>query len=618
MLLRASQHQESRAAGLSPRNLTVPPSEPAGHPDVVWRSSAIADCVRGPVQRWGAGLALTALLSVCSPAPAQIRISETVHNLSASGPGRVRAQSESQICIFCHAPHNSSGVRPLWNRELSPGSYQIYTSTTLDALPGQPTGSSKLCLSCHDGTIALGNVASRADQIRMIGGDHLPAGMTNLGTDLSDDHPVSFHYTSGIAASDAQLKSPSALPPEVRLDAGGELQCTSCHDPHHNRFEKFLVMRREFGELCVACHEMTGWNASSHRLSNSPVGASTTHDWPFRTVAENACRSCHRPHAAEGRERLLILEDEEENCLSCHDGQVARTNIRTEIDKSSAHDPRRYLGKHDPVEARYGNDPHVECADCHNAHAVTALTPGVGYVAIGATLAEVPGVSIAGAPIERAQREYEVCLRCHSDGAVPVPRQVARQSQTNNLRLKFSPGNPSFHPVAAAARSADSPSLVPGLVNGSLIRCTDCHNNDAGPRAGGAGPDGPHGSQYDFLLERNYTVLDSNTESEAEYAMCYKCHERTSILNDESFSEHRRHIVDERTPCSACHDAHGISATQLGASDHTHLINFDISIVRPEPTTRRIEFRDQGRLAGSCTLLCHGVSHVDTAYDANR
>ena len=553
-------------------------------------------------------------LSLIAPVEAQDRVSDTVHNLSMSGPGRIRAQTESQVCIFCHAPHNTSGVRPLWNRDLSIASYQIYRSSTLDAKPGQPTGSSKLCLSCHDGTIALGSVLSRQEQIRMTGGDFLPAGLTNLGTDLSDDHPISFYYTAGIAASDRQLVTPSALPSEVKLDASGQMQCTSCHDPHHNRYGKFLVKHREFGELCVACHQMTGWNASSHRLSNAPVIASPSADWPFATVAENACRSCHKSHTAGGHERLLIFDNEEDNCLSCHDGRVGHANIRAELDKFTSHDPRRYSGRHDPREQQVGGNPHVECADCHNPHAVTPQPVTDAYATIGATLAEVPGVTIAGAPIERAQHEYEVCLRCHGDSFVPTRRGVARQSQTYNMRLKFSPGNPSFHPVVSASPSDETPSLVPGLARGSLIRCTDCHNNDSGPRAGGGGPDGPHGSNYEFLLERNYSILDDASESEFEYAMCYKCHQRSSILGDQSFSEHRKHIVEERTPCSACHDPHGVSSTQLAGSDHTHLINFDLTIVRPESTTQRVEFRDLGRFSGSCTLVCHGEQHLQLQY----
>ena len=29
----------------------------------------------------------------------------TKHNLSASGPGTVKATIESEVCIFCHTPH---------------------------------------------------------------------------------------------------------------------------------------------------------------------------------------------------------------------------------------------------------------------------------------------------------------------------------------------------------------------------------------------------------------------------------------------------------------------------------------------------------------------------------
>ena len=275
-------------------------------------------------------LGMLLAVSICAPAAfAQDHVVDTVHNLSAGGPGRVRAESEGQVCVFCHAPHNTSGAVPLWNREVQAGSYTIYESTTLDAAPGQPTGASKLCLSCHDGTIALGRVLSRADRIRMAGGDFIPAGLTNLGTDLSDDHPISFHYTGGLAASDRQLNSPAALPDEVKLDASSQLQCTACHDAHHNRYRMFLTMTDEFGSLCMACHDMDGWRSSSHSTAGQTVAAAATDEWPFATVAQNACRSCHRSHTAGGRERLLIFAAEEENCLSCHDGGVARFNIGT-------------------------------------------------------------------------------------------------------------------------------------------------------------------------------------------------------------------------------------------------------------------------------------------------
>ena len=78
------------------------------------------------------------------------------HNLSASGTGTINS-TESQICVFCHVPHVAKTTGPLWNRDQPTGPYTPYTSTTRKiTTPGAPTGASLLCLSCHDGTIALG------------------------------------------------------------------------------------------------------------------------------------------------------------------------------------------------------------------------------------------------------------------------------------------------------------------------------------------------------------------------------------------------------------------------------------------------------------------------------
>jgi hypothetical protein len=75
-------------------------------------------------------------------------------------------------------------------------------------------------------------------------------------------------------------------------------------------------------------------------------------------------------------------------------------------------------------------------------------------------------------------------------------------------------------------------------------------------------------------------------------------------------------VVTARTPCSACHDAHGISRVQGGPRQHSNLINFDTSIVQgvAGATGRGIVFEDRGLYSGSCTLACHGVTHVNFEY----
>ena len=114
-------------------------------------------------------LMLLPLIAVAAASGGNIRFSK--HNLSVGGPGEIKAVSESQICIFCHTPHNARRDIPyLWNRRDQTVSYIPYQSSTLFARVGQPTGASKLCLSCHDGTIALGAIVSESEEIRFQGG----------------------------------------------------------------------------------------------------------------------------------------------------------------------------------------------------------------------------------------------------------------------------------------------------------------------------------------------------------------------------------------------------------------------------------------------------------------
>ena len=159
-------------------------------------------------------------------------------------------------------------------------------------------------------------------------------------------------------------------------------------------------------------------------------------------------------------------------------------------------------------------------------------------------------------------------------------------------------------------------SLIPPMRVGSVISCVDCHNSDNARTAGGTGPSGPHGSIFEGLLVRNYSTDDLTVESAQAYALCYGCHSRESILGNESFPLHRSHVVDGRTPCSVCHDAHGIYRGQGNSVNHSSLINFDLSVVQSAggATGRRVEFVDRGRLAGSCTLTCHGVTHINFGY----
>lgn len=551
-------------------------------------------------------LALSAPAALCAQS-----IVQTAHNLSASGPGSIRATSENHICIFCHASHSSGQTVGLWNRRASTATYIPYSSSTADAQPGQPTGSSILCLSCHDGTIALGELVNRASPVQMSGGiTTMPSGEGLTGTDLRFDHPISFQYTASLAAQNGELAPPGTFDPRLKLDANDELQCTTCHDAHDNTYGAFLVKPNIGSALCTECHNKTGWLQTSHSLSVATWNGTTPNPWPdtdFTTVADNACQNCHTPHAVTGGPRLLRQVSEEANCSACHNGNVAGANLMAVIDQVSAHRVQDTTLVHDPVEPAVVEDRHVECADCHDPHATQSTRID------GDTPANVRGVNLAGTEVRPATETYQICLRCHGDSPNQPAARTPRQLDQVNMRLKIQPNNPSFHPIAGTGQNPDVPSLIAPLTEQSIITCGDCHNSNAAGSVGGSGPEGPHGSVFDPILVRNYVTNDNTGESSSNYALCYACHSRSSILNNQSFGEHDKHIQGERAPCNTCHDPHGISATQGNSTNNSNLINFDTSIVSPRGNGD-LRFVDNGNFHGACFLVCHGEDHNNLNY----
>lgn len=536
------------------------------------------------------------------------------HDLSIMGPGPVRATEESRVCIFCHVPHNASPVAPLWNRHNPTTYYRIYRSRTLDARVDQPGASSKLCLSCHDGSLALGLVLDRpaSDPIAMT--QTYISGPANLTNDLSDDHPIGFRYDRALSNRDSQLRPPQLVDHRIPLGERGELECIACHDPHNNELGNFLRIPELRGALCITCHDMRGWNLSAHALSPRTVPTAVTNGekLPYRSMADNACRSCHRSHTAPHRDKLLY-DRPSRLCLDCHDG-IGGTNILSVVDQREGHRISLFVERQRAPERRYHLSRFVECTDCHNPHAVVKDALGGPLLnvnrgpLVSPTMRGVPGVSLGGLPLEEARFYYEVCFRCHADRPV-IPRdRVIRQRDTlGNVRRQFLPTAASAHPVAFPSRqSSEVPSLLPRYRNQRFISCQDCHNHPDAFDNGGLQPNGPHGSPFDHILAARYETRDFTVESPQSYALCYRCHDRNSILNDESFEYHRVHVVRGQTPCSACHTAHGVNGS---VSQHSHLINFDLSIVGGQRF-----FVDTGRFQGSCTLTCHGINHVNFTY----
>ncbi|MFQ5877996.1 MAG: cytochrome c3 family protein [Acidobacteriota bacterium] len=221
-------------------------------------------------------LALATCL-VTVPAFSQANVVDTKHNLSTTaGVDQItdRSTDEDRICVFCHTPHEASPAAPLWNHtQSSTASYGVYASSTLDASDIADIGGgadvSNLCMSCHDGTVGVndlgnpandtgGNPAMGAGTELDVNGRIVATRPTNLGTDLSNDHPVNFTYDAALAAADGGLATPSSA---AWVDAAqtvplfsSKVQCASCHDPHDNTNSPFLVKSNAGSGLCLTCH----------------------------------------------------------------------------------------------------------------------------------------------------------------------------------------------------------------------------------------------------------------------------------------------------------------------------------------------------------------------------
>ena len=230
-------------------------------------------------------------------------ISSTLHNLSSTGPAdgvddsNIKAagagELNAEICAFCHTPHGASSAfsgAPLWNKGASTGGgFALYGSggsgTTLAGTT--PDGSaaagvnapSMACLSCHDGVSAINSIVNApgsggyvaAGSSVTFQGDAtdktMPAGITQIGRDLSNDHPVSIEYLGdGTATSPASLKlktdtltgwiGATTIADLLRTTGANadRVECGSCHDPHSSTTNTFLRINNTGSALCLGCH----------------------------------------------------------------------------------------------------------------------------------------------------------------------------------------------------------------------------------------------------------------------------------------------------------------------------------------------------------------------------
>jgi len=210
----------------------------------------------------------SAVLAVCMLASiAQAGISGSKHDFGAFG------WAKNQICLPCHAPHNTivkdaNGVLvagPLWNHTLSTATYDLYYDAAGLKVTGKVDTNSMLCLSCHDGTVAVDSFGGGAGTQQLTGG--------LLGTDLTNDHPIGeaaiWPNPNPSFMVDPALRTAAGIMPLRNLaDGRAAVGCTSCHEPHNRKNQANMLWVNNSGAattvdgravsgsaLCLNCHK---------------------------------------------------------------------------------------------------------------------------------------------------------------------------------------------------------------------------------------------------------------------------------------------------------------------------------------------------------------------------
>ena len=468
------------------------------------------------------------------PSPAQILedVTRTKHNLSSVSPDQILSSATAprpgtsreifspettEICVFCHTPHGASSVAtsllraPIWNRNLSEANYQLYDQVWSRSFegklhPGAPTGFSRLCLSCHDGTIALGALRNapgsggfRQDltqnpplQMEYAQGVSAPfpfgsipegsgtaTGNTRrLGIDLKNDHPISFVYDNALAGVDKELTlpgNPPAKPAEERSYPAGigpmrrydgetlgrfdSIQCTSCHNPHQVNYPKFLRAnwlqnaQEHPGEqiICVFCHDKPGWIESTHAVATAVRN----------TYPDNGQSDPTRGYDFDGAHSVR-----EYACRSCHDPHTAQGAKR--LHREGVDTP----GGMDAIEntCYLCHAPNTAAIPTFFAPAGDPTTPSNTRFLTGSGRPAPDVFTQFAKDSNLGGRGSAMNLRL-AQGHEPVFTSYPREGVELN-----SPFQPPFNKFAAGSGAGGTPPSLDPSPDPRHVECVDCHN----------------------------------------------------------------------------------------------------------------------------------------------
>jgi len=224
---------------------------------------------------------------------------------------------------------------------------------------GNPTGASRMCLSCHEGNIAVDDFEGTLSDPP----SEFIVGNAAFGKNLKQHHPVSLTFDTALASLQGGLYDPSTaasgLTPEGTIAEDmledGQMQCTACHDQHDQTKENYLVKTGD--ALCFTCHQFVAPTSAAHHIPGRDD------PWGLVSGTQFNCTMCHG--------ELLQGDNGTPACVTCHSQWDP-----TDPAQSSPADPDVPPSHHglDLVDC----DPVAECAICH-ADPVTGQLTGTTF-----------------------------------------------------------------------------------------------------------------------------------------------------------------------------------------------------------------------------------------------
>jgi len=233
---------------------------------------------------------------------ARTGIPGSIHDMTKYGAlaGTDPEQQQGRVCAYCHTPHHAitdgNDYLPLWSHTVTTNTFTPYATATIDAIIDPTTmmeGPSKLCMSCHDGSVAVDTHYAFTGSKTLTQADELfatPA--VGKGGALNNDHPIGFIYDSGDGgvAAGPELNDPAlggavtaGTDPYIRTKTatflgstikisdrlyaspsqGGKpiMTCATCHDVHNKKNQDeagatnyLLLASNKNSALCLSCH----------------------------------------------------------------------------------------------------------------------------------------------------------------------------------------------------------------------------------------------------------------------------------------------------------------------------------------------------------------------------